>query len=74
MITRFYQGDPCPKCAHAIKRHGRSIWTLFLREPFLKCPNCKLVFIRLATGSPPESGKAIPALQQTNRPERVSAT
>ena len=46
MLNRFYPGDPCPECTYPLVRHGRSILTLFLRGPHLKCPHCKLVFAR----------------------------
>jgi hypothetical protein len=46
MFNRFYPGDPCPECTYPLERHGRSILTLFLREPYLKCPPCELVFAR----------------------------
>ena len=51
MFNRFYPGDPCPDCAYPLERHGRTILTLFLREPHLKCPHCKLVFARFPSHS-----------------------
>jgi hypothetical protein len=51
MLNRFYPGDPCPECTYPLERQGRSILTLFLREPHLKCPHCKLVFARFSAYS-----------------------
>ena len=56
MRNRFYPGDPCPECTYPLERHGRSILTLFLRRPFLKCPHCKLVLSRFPSGSTREAG------------------
>jgi len=55
MFNRFYPGDPCPECTYPLQRHGRSILTLFLREPYLKCPHCKLLFARFPSRSIPQS-------------------
>jgi len=39
----FLAGDPCPKCDRPLERRGRSIRTMFMQPPYLKCPNCKLI-------------------------------
>jgi len=56
MPNRFYPGDPCPKCAHPIKRGRRSIWSVFLREAYLKCPNCSGMFVRFPIGASEKAG------------------
>ena len=55
MPNRFYPGDPCPKCAHPIKRGRRTIWHVFLREAYLTCPNCSGVFVRFLIGASQET-------------------
>src|SRR5260221_5410886 len=67
MSNRFYPGDPCPKCSEPIKRHGRTIWTVFLREPFLKCPSCKRVFRRFPSALLPDADDVNPAPSRTPR-------
>ena len=57
MFNRFYPGDPCPECTYPLERQGRTILTLYLREPHLKCPHCKLVFTRFTSRGSPESRK-----------------
>ena len=46
MYHRFQSRDPCPECTVPLERRKRSILSLFLRKPFLKCPNCKLIIRR----------------------------
>src|SRR5258706_13337052 len=80
MSKRFYPGDPCPNCPQPIQSHGRTIWTVFLREPFLKCPNCKQVFRRFprrqTTPPPRHSGRREPfrtsAAASANRTPRAT--
>ena len=60
MSNRFYPGDPCPECAHSLERHGRSIWTMFLRESFLKCSNCKVVFTKRVSTAPLRPSRPMP--------------
>jgi hypothetical protein len=43
MGVRLHPGDSCPECGKELNRRPRSIFSLFLRESQLCCPNCNFV-------------------------------